>query len=320
MQTVLVTGASGFVGQALCSALQHAGYSIRRALRQPGAVASPDDVVIGDISPETSWEKALRGVAAVIHLAARTHVMRDAAADPLAAYRRVNVDATRTLTQASVKAGLRRFVFVSSIKVNGETTTRPFLESDTAQPQDDYGVTKWEAEQALLAAAAGSLMETVILRPPLLYGPGVKGNFLVLMKAIAHGMPLPLGSVRNHRSLLYVGNLVDAIMTCLDHPAAANKTYLLADDLGVSTPDLVRAIAHALGKPAHLMPCPPALLKFAGLFTGKSAAVARLLGSLQVDSDKIRGELGWQPRHRLDQGLQQTVEWYYRESGLHTKN
>jgi nucleoside-diphosphate-sugar epimerase len=254
---------------------------------------------------------AMNGVDSVVHLAARTHVMRDTAADPLAEYRRINVTGTQALAEAAQAAGVRRFIFLSSIKVNGEgTTLRPYSETDAPCPEDAYGVSKREAELALSAAAAD--METVVLRPPLLYGPGVKGNFLRLMRAIERGMPLPLGSIHNHRSLLYVGNLVDAIMLSLDHPAAAGKTYLVADDEGISTPGLVRAIAAAMHRPARLLPFPPPLLRFAGAITGKSAAVSRLLGSLQIDSSKIRRELGWQPRHTLKEGLRPTAEWYYR--------
>jgi nucleoside-diphosphate-sugar epimerase len=248
----------------------------------------------------------------VVHLAARTHVIRDTAAEPRAEYRRLNVEGTRTLAHAAQTAGVRRFIFLSSIKVNGEATTvRPFTENDTPQPEDAYGISKWEAELALRAAAAS--METVVLRPPLLYGPGVKGNFLRLMRAIERGVPLPLGSIHNRRSVLSLGNLVDAMIVCLDHPAAAGQTYLLADDENPSTPELVRAIAAALHKRARLVAFPPQLLRIAGAVTGKSAAVSRLLGSLQIDSSRIRGELGWKPRQALAEGLSQTAEWYYRK-------
>ena len=307
----LVTGATGFVGTALCDALRRQNWDVRRALRTGNSLASLDDAVVGDIGPATDWRVALRGVDVVIHLAARTHVMRDTAADPLAAYRRLNVEGTQTLTHAAQAAGVRRFIFLSSIKVNGESTTlRPYTENDAPYPEDPYGVSKREAELALRAAAAG--METVVLRPPLLYGPGVKGNFLRLMRATERGVPLPLGSIQNHRSLLYLDNLIDAMIVCLDHPAAVGQTYLLADDEDPSTPELVRAIAAALHKRARLIGFPPQLLKIAGAVTGKSAAVSRLLGSLQIDSSKIRGELGWQPRYALAEGLRQTAEWYYR--------
>jgi nucleoside-diphosphate-sugar epimerase len=307
----LVTGANGFVGTALCDVLRQQNWEVRRALRTANSSGSVDDVVIGDIGPQTDWRGAISGVDIVIHLAARTHVMRDSTAEPLAEYRRINVEGTQSLAQVAQAAGVRRFIFLSSIKVNGETTTlRPYSETDAPCPEDAYGVSKREAELALSAAAAD--METVVLRPPLLYGPGVKGNFLRLMRAIERGMPLPLGSIHNHRSLLYVGNLVDAIMLSLDHAGAAGQTYLLADDEAVSTPELIRAIAAALHKAARLLPFPPPLLRFAGALTGKSAAVSRLLGSLQIDSSKIRRELGWRPRLALNEGLRPTAEWYYR--------
>jgi nucleoside-diphosphate-sugar epimerase len=276
---------------------------------------------VRDIGPDTHWEKLFDGCKAVVHLAARTHVMHDSAADPLAEYRCVNVVATQALALAAGKAGVRRLVFLSSIKVNGETTTgKPFSEQDAPHPEDEYGVSKWEAEQALWDSTAASRMEIVVLRPPLLYGPGVKGNFLSLMRAVDRGIPLPLASMHNRRNLLYIGNLADAIILCLDHPTAADKTYLLADDDGVSTPDLIRGIAHALGKPARLLPCPPAWLKFAGAAIGKSGAVSRLLESLQVDSSKIRRELGWQPRYDIAYGLQVTARWYHQRPDADLKN
>ena len=310
--TVLVTGASGFVGSIVCQVLIERGIAVRRALGlSGGALAHRDDCVIREPGEVANWSMAMKGVDSVVHLAARTHVMRDTAAYPLAEYRQINVTGTQALAEAARAAGVRRFIFLSSIKVNGEgTTLRPYSETDAPCPEDAYGVSKREAELALRAAAAD--METVILRPPLLYGPGVKGNFLRLMRAIERGMPLPLGSIHNHRSLLYVGNLVDAIMLSLDHPAAAGQTYLVADNEGISTPELIRAIAAAMHRPARLLPLPPPLLRFAGAITDKSAAVSRLLGSLQIDSNKIRRELGWQPRYTLNEGLRQTAEWYYR--------
>ena len=254
--TVLVTGASGFVGSIVCQVLIERGIAVRRALGlSGGALAHRDDCVIREPGEVANWSMAMKGVDSVVHLAARTHVMRDTAADPLAEYRRINVSGTQALAEAAQAAGVRRFIFLSSIKVNGGgTTLRPYSETDAPCPEDAYGVSKREAELALRAAAAD--METVILRPPLLYGPGVKGNFLRLMRAIERGMPLPLGSIHNHRSLLYVGNLVDAIMLSLDHPAAAGQTYLVADNEGISTPELIRAIAAAMHRPARLLPLP----------------------------------------------------------------
>ena len=315
MQTVLVTGATGFIGGALCAALRNAGKSLRVVTRHPGTLAGGrpgiDAVIRADIGDAVDWRTALQDVDCVVHLAARTHVMREKAADPLAEYRRINVEATRRLAQAAAAGGVRRFVFLSSIKVNGEaTTSAPYSEEDAPGPEDAYGLSKWEAEQALHAIAAASNLQTVVLRPPLVYGPGVKGNILRLMRAIDRGMPLPLGGIDNRRSLIYLHNLVDAIVLCLDHPVAAGKTYLLADG-EVATPELVRAIADALGRPARLFAIPLPLLKIAGVASGKSGAIRRLLGSLQIDSGRIRRELGWQPRCTLLNGLHETAEWYY---------
>jgi len=266
------------------------------------------------MGPGTDWTRALQGVDAVVHLAARAHVMQDSAADPLAAYRGINVLATHALARAAAQAGVRRFVYVSSIKVNGESTGAPFSELDVPQPQDAYGRSKWEAEQSLREIATTTRLPVVILRPPLIYGPGVKGNFLSLLRAIDRGLPLPLAAIRNRRSLLYVGNLADALVLCLEHEAAAGQTYLVADDT-VSTPDLVRQIAQALDRPARLVFVPPLLLRMAGAALGKSAAVARLLGSLEIDSSRIRRELGWLPRTGIAQGLGETARWYHRHPG-----
>lgn len=316
MRKILVTGANGFVGTALYHALIGRGLVARRAVRRAEAVVTPGaDVVVGEIGPTTDWRQALHGVDAVIHLAARAHVMRDVAVDPLADYRRVNVLGTQGLARAAADAGVRRMIFLSSIKVNGEKTAgKPYSEQDPPHPQDAYGVSKWEAEQMLRAIAADSQLESVVLRPPLLYGPGVKGNFLGLMRVIDRGLPLPLASIHNRRSLLYIGSLIDAIMLCLDNPVAAGKTYLVAESEGVSTPDLIRGIAGALGKPARLLPFPPALLKFAGTLAGKAESVSRLLGSLQIDATSIRRELNWQPCADMVLGLAETARWYHQHA------
>jgi nucleoside-diphosphate-sugar epimerase len=308
----LVTGASGFIGRALCRELRATSRPCIAVLRKPSPESLCEQVIIGDIGPDTDWLPALQGVDCVVHLAARTHVLNERSADPLAIYRQINVEATRRLAQQAAAAGVRRFVFLSSIKVNGESTGKhPFSANDAPQPLDAYGISKREAEDVLRQTGAETGMEIVILRPPLVYGPGVKGNFLRLLQAVAQGMPLPLGSIKNQRSLIYVGNLVDAIITCMDSPTAAVKTFLVSDGEDVSTPALIRKLGAALETKPRLLPCPPALLLFGAALLGKRAAAIRLTGSLSVDSSALRQELGWKPRFSLDQGLNATGRWYH---------
>lgn len=307
MKTVLVTGANGFVGQALCPLLESCGWTVRKAVRSP----QPGCIAVGNIGPDTDWRAALEGVTAVIHLAARVHVLHDTVGDPLTLYRTVNRDSTIHLARQAAQAGVKRLVYLSSIKVNGESTAdQPFRPTDPANPQDPYGVSKWEAEQALHRIAAETGLEVVILRPPLVYGPGVKANFLRLLTLVERGIPLPLGAVNNRRSLLYLGNLADAIRCCLEHPAAPGKTYLPSDGAPLSSPALVYAIAASLDKSPRLLPIPPALLKLAGWLTGKSAEVTRLLDSLEIDDPGLRNELGWLPPYTVEQGLAVTAAWY----------
>ena len=309
MTNTLVTGSNGFVGSALVSVLQE--LTVRRALRQPAADVRPGDFIVGNIGPYTDWRPALAGVDCVVHLAARTHVLKDTT-NPLLEYRRINVEATHNLAQQAAVAGVRRFVFLSSVKVNGESTVgRPFTEDDPPRPEDAYGITKCEAEDALHRISANTGMEIVILRPPLVYGPGVKGNFLRLMHGIAWGMPLPLGSIFNRRTLIYVGNLVDAIIAAAESPVAAGKTYLVGDSEDVSTPELIQSIAAAMHVHPHLFSCPRVLLMSGATVLGKREEMRRLAGSLQIDSSRIRHELQWNPRFRLAQGLTETAQWYY---------
>lgn len=317
MNKILVTGASGFVGKALCAELSRHGYKVRAANRTAHfsadhSGAHPEEVVVGTVDADTDWSAALTGVDVFIHLAARVHVMRDEASDPLDEFRRINTAGTEQLARAAAASGAKRLVYVSSIKVNGEETPdgHCYTELDAPSPQDPYGVSKWEAEQALHRVAKETGLEIVIIRPPLVYGAGVKGNFAQMLKVLAKGIPLPLVSVGNLRSLVYIGNFVDALRVCATHPAAAGKTFLVSDGEDVSTPELLRQLGGAMGHPARLLPFPPALLHLAGRVTGKSAQVDRLLGSLRVDSGKIRRELGWQPPYTLQQGLQETAEWY----------
>lgn len=312
---VLVTGANGFVGKPLCAELLRQGRSVRVALRCANTPVEDVEVVaVGDIHDETDWADALRGVDVVIHLAARVHVMKDAAADPLAEFLKVNLHGTTNLAQYAARAGVKRLVFVSSIKVNGEETDRQrsYTEQDQPAPQDPYGISKWQAEQALQRIAQDTGLQVVIVRSPLVYGPGVKGNFISLLAAINKGIPLPLAGARNARSLVYVGNLVDVLTICASHPAAAGQTYLVRDGEDVSTAALVEKIAVALGRKCHSLYFPPGLLRAAAAMLGRSEQIDRLFGSLRVSDAKIRSELGWVPPYKLEQGLRATADWYRR--------
>ncbi|TAJ80684.1 MAG: SDR family oxidoreductase [Gallionellaceae bacterium] len=314
---ILVTGASGFVGRVLCAELVKRGQAVRAVSRNSANLTGCEAIKISGIDAETDWTGTLQGIEVVIHLAARVHVMRDEAPDPLSEFRRTNTAGTEHLARCAVAAGVRRLVYVSSIKVNGAATHAgsKFTETDAPVAQDPYGISKWEAEQALRRVAQETGLEVVIVRPPLVYGAGVKGNFAQMLRVLAKGIPLPLASVRNLRSLVYVENLADALIACIGHPAAAGQTYLVGDGEDISTPDLLRHLGAALAHPAHLFPCPPALLQLAGRLTGKADQVERLLGSLQVDSGKIRRELNWIPPCTVQQGLQATAAWYRTTKG-----
>lgn len=310
---VLITGAAGFVGSAICMQLMSRGIcavgAVRRMPSHP--LFGMEYRIVGNLDASTEWDAALDGVDTVIHLAARVHVMRENAADPLAAFREVNVAGTERLARAAASSGVKRLVYVSSVKVNGEQTADvPYSEQDEPAPQDPYGVSKYEAEQALHQVALETGLEVVIVRPPLIYGPGVGGNFLRLLKLMSRGVPLPLAAVRNRRSMIYLGNFVDALITCATHPDAAGKTYLVSDDEDVSTPVLMQNMANLMGKHSWLWPLPPALLELAGKATGMSSEVERLIGSLQIDSSRIRCELGWLPPYSMQHGLSETVRWF----------
>lgn len=312
---VLVTGATGFVGGALLArllddavALPVAAVRDKRTTNNSVLDAVPT-VVVGSINGQTDWSAALSGVSRVMHAAARVHVMADTTADPLAEFRNVNVEGTLNLARQASAAGVKRFVFISSVKVNGEATLpgRGFNETDAPAPQDPYGQSKHEAELGLRQLAADTGMEVVIIRPPLVYGPGVKANFAALMRAVQRGWPLPLGAVYNQRSLVALDNLVDLIVICLDHPAATNQTFLASDGQDLSTGDLVRGMAQAAGVPARLWPLPVWALQGAGAALGKGAAVQRLCGNLQVDISKARSLLGWVPPLSFAEGLRQAM-------------
>lgn len=284
---------------------------MRGAIRATSSDLQVAAVPVGDIGPDTQWSAALAGRNAVIHLAAHVHVMPGAAGDAADDFNRVNVQGSENLARQAAHAGVRRFVFLSSVKVNGEISTgRAFVESDPARPTDAYGASKAEAEKRLKAVSAETGMELVIVRPPLVYGPGVKANFLRLLRIVDTGIPLPFLSIDNRRSLVYVGNLVHALGACLTHPAAANRTFFVSDDHDVSSPQLVREIAAALGRKPRLLPFPPVLLRGIGLLTGRTEQVARLTASLQVDVSSIKSTLGWLPPFTLQQGIAETASWY----------
>lgn len=313
-KNVLVTGATGFVGRPLCEQLLLKAFSVRGSVWiaeiPTNLPAGAQPTSIESIGPDTDWSAALSGIDIVIHLAARVHVMDETSGDPLTAYRQVNVAGTENLARQAAAAGVRRLVFLSSVKVHGEESDAPYSEENRLAPQDPYGVSKLEAEIILRKIAAETGLEVVIIRPPLVYGPGVKANFLNLLKIVESGMPLPLAGITNSRSLIYLYNLIDVIITCATHPKAAGQTFLVSDGEDVSTPQLIRQLATALDRPVRLLSFPLCLMRLAGKLFGKSMAVDRLLGSLVVDSSKIRRELRWKPPFTMAQGLRETATWF----------
>jgi nucleoside-diphosphate-sugar epimerase len=312
-KTVLVSGANGFVGKALCAELFRQGHSVRAAVRSATRSVDNSEIVpVGEISGRTDWTDALSGINVVIHLAARVHVMNDTATDALAEFRRVNVDGALNLARQAVDAGVQRFIFISSIKVNGEGTQleQPYAAEDPPAPVDPYGISKREAEDALCQLADDTGLEVVIIRPPLIYGPGVKANFQSMMRCLDKGIPLPLGAIKNRRSLLALDNLIDLIITCIYHPAAANQTFLAGDGEDLSTPELLERMAAALGKKARLAPVPTPILMLGARLLGRQAMAQRLCGSLQVDISKARDLLGWMPPVSVDEALRKTAHYY----------
>jgi nucleoside-diphosphate-sugar epimerase len=306
---IAVTGANGFVGKAVCEVLRAEHHSVRPLVRQAHSTLT-DAVTVGNIDGKTDWSVALRDIDCVVHCAARAHVMSETEADPLEAYRTVNVLGSQHLAEQAAQAGVRRFVFLSSLKVLGETTEpgHPFQANAAPRPEDPYGVSKWEAEHSIRQVGRLTGMETVVIRPPLVYGEGVKANFQKLMQAVARGLPLPLGGIDNRRSLVNLSNLCDLISICVQHPAAPGQAFLVSDGQDVSTPELIRAMGVAVGRRARLITIPSAWLQFLGRLSGRSAQIERLTGSLQVEIGHTREVLGWTPRTGLQQALQSLVQ------------
>ena len=314
---VLLTGATGFVGRAVIRQLAEAGAPVRAIVRSTVALPGAAQVYpIGNLTQPVEWLPHLVGVKVVVHMAARVHVIREREADPLAAFRRVNVEGTRAIYAAAREAGVRRFVFLSSVKAMGEGSPAPYRESDTPHPVDPYGISKLEAERVLAEERASGGPEFVVLRPPLVYGPGVRGNFRRLLRLayLSGRIPLPLGGIPNKRSLVSLDNLVSAIETVASHPEAADQTFLVSDAEDLSTSELIAQLAASLGRSARLFHCPERLVRTAARMVGQASEAERLLGSLQVDSIKIRERLGWNPPQTVAAGLEETAAWWRREA------
>lgn len=308
---ILITGVAGFIGQALADKLAiNPEYCIAGTTRRPESDI-PKCVsifTVGDLCSNTDWSIVLQDVDVVIHLAARAHIVKEEVADPSTEYRRVNVEGTLNMARQAVDAGVKRFVFISSIGVNGNINTRPFRADAQPNPAEPYAQSKWEAEQGLMQLAAETDMEVVIIRPPLVYGPGAPGNFGSLVRWIEKGVPLPLGAIHNRRSLVGIDNLADLIVRCIDHPAAANQVFLAGDGADLSTTELLRGVGRAMGKPARLIPVPAGMLQLGATLLGKKAMAQRLLGSLQVDISKTCELLDWKPPYTVEEGLRRCFE------------
>lgn len=314
---ICVTGSTGFIGKALCNQLLKDKHNILATSRylNLSPIKTEENlksVQVEDINIEKRWPEILSGVECVIHCAARAHIMNDNKADALTLYRKVNVEGTKKLAEQASIAGVKRLIYLSSIKVNGEQTKKSFCfkHTDIPSPEDAYGISKWEAEQILSEISAKTGLEIVIIRPPLVYGPGVKGNFLRLLNLVIRNVPMPLATVDNCRSFIGIDNLVDLLIRCTDHPRASGQTFLVSDGEDLSTPDLIKKLASAMGKNKFLFPVPISLIKFIGHMVGKSSEVERLLSSLQVDSSLVYDKLGWRPPLNSDEGLLKMVKWY----------
>ena len=309
MSNIMLTGASGFIGTHLFTALKRSStfQIVGLCRRRPRDGNGLKLQAVGDLQ-RADLSALLPDIGVLIHSAARAHIIKEEAGELLAEYRRVNVEGTLNVARQAVAAGVKRFIFISSIGVNGNINTRPFCVDDQPNPAEPYAQSKWEAEQGLMQLAAETDMEVVIIRPPLVYGPGAPGNFGSLVRWIEKGTPLPLGAIHNKRSLVGVDNLVDLIIRCIDHPAAANQVFLAGDGQDLSTTELLRGVGKAMGKPARLVPVPAGLLQFGATLLGRKAMAQRLLGSLQVDISKTCELLDWKPPYTVEEGLRRCFE------------
>ncbi len=311
---ILVTGANGFIGRPLCNTLLARGFSVRGTTRlydKSFRVPNVDFFAVGNVGAHTDWQGVLEGIDTVVHLAAKVHTASAKDRRKLEEFIEVNTRGSEQLARSAAKAGVHRFIYLSTVKVNGEETGRGiFAESDTPNPTGPYAISKCKAEQALFHVAEETGIETVVLRPPLVYGPGVRANFLKLIDIVTQNVYLPFGLIDNCRSFVYVGNLIDAITTCITHPNAPAETFFVSDDKGASTPDVMRMIASAMRKDLRLVPLPPLLLGIMGSLIGRGAEVKRITGSLRITNDKIRNILGWKPPFTLEEGIYETVRWY----------
>jgi nucleoside-diphosphate-sugar epimerase len=319
MPKVFVTGANGFIGRAVCRKIVDKGWHITGSVRAtpPSGCFDPDVRVVnlGSIGPHTAWDSALDGIHSVVHLATCLRAEAEASDNPQSAYRSVNVGGTEGLARAAANANIRRFIYLSTVKVYGQGRDTAYIESDNPAPADPYGISKYEAETKLLKIAAETGLEVVILRAPLVYGPGVKDNFLRLLKLVKSGIPLPFSLIKNRRSLIFLDNLIDAILTCISHPAVPGQTYLVSDTEDVSTPQLIQRIAGAMGRSPRLFSLPPHLIRRAADLAGRAHRINPLLESLFVDTLKIRNELQWHPPYTQQEGLDLTAWWLFNEHG-----
>lgn len=325
MKKVLVTGANGFVGRRVCLLLQKEGYKVRGAVRDYDGHRDADKaknaalvnniVSVGNIDGSTDWSEALDDIDIVVHLAARVHVMQETSKTPLESFRSVNVHGTEQLARMAIEKGVKRFVYISSISIHGNSTgDRAYTEDDEAQPHSPYAISKWEGELALRKIENESDLEVVIIRPPLVYGEGVGGNFLRLMQWTHRGFPLPLKKIMNKRSFIGIENLVDLIACCVSNPNAAGETFVASDGEDLSTPDLIERVAKLMDRSARLIPVPVRVIRKLGKIAGKEDVLDRLCNSLQVDAKKARCMLDWKPRVSLDEGLSRTVKWYMEQN------